>query len=79
MNQIVISSQTQPIIESVKSILLTACSDPIFSEGKNRNSQKMLLDRFGFSALGDPTFGASSSNNLQNSKLASELMERIIS
>ncbi|KAI8079304.1 hypothetical protein BDF21DRAFT_493917 [Thamnidium elegans] len=79
MNQIVISSQTQPIIESVKSILLTACSDPVFSEVKNRNSQKILLDRLGFSALGDPTFGASSSNCFQNAQLASELMERIIS
>lgn len=79
MNQIVISSQTQPIIESVKSILLTACSDPVFSEVKNRNSQKILLERLGFSALGDPTFGASSSNSFQNAQLASELMERIIS
>jgi hypothetical protein len=78
MNQIVISSQTQPIIESVKSILLTACSDPIFAETKNRNLQGVLLDKLGFFALGDSTFGASS-NNFQNAKLASELMERIIS
>lgn len=78
MNQIVISSQTQPIIESVKSILLTACSDPIFAETRNRKSQRSVLDKLGFSALGDPTFGASS-NNFQNAKLASELMERIIS
>ncbi|KAL7311910.1 Ras GTPase activating protein ira2 [Mucor circinelloides] len=79
MNQIVISSQTQPIIESVKSILLTACSDPVFSESKNKPSQRVLLDQLGFSSLGDPTFGASCSNIFQNAKLASELMERIIS
>jgi neurofibromin 1 len=79
MNQIIISSQTQPIIESVKSILLTACSDPAFNESKNNPSQRVLLDQLGFSALGDPTFGASSSNIFQNAKLASELMERIIS
>lgn len=79
MNQIVISSQTQPILESVKSILLTACSDSAFSEAKNRNSQRVMLEKLGFNALGDPTFGASASNNLQNAKLASELMELIIS
>lgn len=79
MNQIVISSQTQPIIDSVKSILLTACSDPAFSEMKNGKSQRFMLDKLGFSALGDPTFGASSSNSFQNGRLASELMERVIS
>ncbi|KAI7901256.1 uncharacterized protein BX663DRAFT_515416 [Cokeromyces recurvatus] len=79
MNQIVISSQTQLIIEAVKSILLTACSDPVFMESKNGTSQRKLLDKLGFSALGDPTFGATNSNILQNTKLASELMERIIS
>lgn len=79
MNQIVISSQTQPIIDSVKSILLTACSDPAFAEVKNKKSQRVLLDNLGFSALGDRTFGASSSNSFHNARLASELMERIIS
>lgn len=78
MNQIVISSQTQPIIESVKSILVTACSDPVFSEAKNKRSQKMLLEELGFSALGDPSFGAASTNVLQNAKLASEVVEKII-
>jgi neurofibromin 1 len=78
MNQIVISSQTQPILESVKSILLTACSDPIFANPKNRLSQKAKLKQIGFSALGDPTFGAASINTFESAKLASELMERII-
>ncbi|KAI8647143.1 hypothetical protein BD408DRAFT_358792 [Parasitella parasitica] len=79
MNQIMISSQTQAIIESVKSILLTACSDPVFTESKNKPTQRALLEQLGFSALDDPTFGASSTNVFQNAKLASELMERIIS
>lgn len=78
MNQILASSQTQPIIESVKSILITACSDPVFGEAKNKRSQKVLLEELGFSALGDPTFGASSTNVLQNAKLASEVVEKII-
>lgn len=79
MNQIVISSQSQPILESVKSILLTACSDSVFIETKSRNSQRVVLEKLGFNALGDPTFGASAANNSQNAKLASELMELIIS
>ncbi|KAF7726129.1 Ras GTPase activating protein ira2 [Apophysomyces ossiformis] len=78
MNQIVLSSHTQPIIESVKSILLTACSDPVFSEAKSKRSQTALLEEVGFSALGDPTFGAASTKVLQHAKLASEIIERII-
>ncbi|KAI8087606.1 uncharacterized protein B0P05DRAFT_584843 [Gilbertella persicaria] len=79
MNQIVISSQTQSILESVESILITVCSDPVFTDTKNRPSLGILLDRLGFSALGDSTFGANSKFNLQRAKLASELIERIIS
>ena len=80
MNQIVLSSTSQPIIESVKSILLMACSDSSFSDAsrKANPSQKVLLERVGFSALGDPTFGATSINVLQNAKLASEIIELII-
>ncbi|KAI9475616.1 MAG: hypothetical protein EXX96DRAFT_506141 [Benjaminiella poitrasii] len=80
MNQIVLSSTSQSIIESVKSILLIACSNPAFSDvsRKANPSQKMLLERVGFSALGDPTFGATSINALQNAKLASEIIELVI-
>ncbi|KAI8078349.1 hypothetical protein BDF21DRAFT_43098 [Thamnidium elegans] len=80
MNQIVLSSTSQPIIESVKTILLTACSDPAFNDSARKSipSQKILLERVGFSALGDPTFGATSINVLQNAKLASEIIELII-
>ncbi|KAI8975307.1 hypothetical protein BDF20DRAFT_914255 [Mycotypha africana] len=80
MNQIVLSSTNQQIIESVKSILIIACSDPAFNETtrKTKPSQKALLERIGFSALGDPTFGASTINTLQNAKLASEIIELII-
>ncbi|KAG1471849.1 hypothetical protein G6F56_001890 [Rhizopus delemar] len=79
MNQIVMSSQAQSLIESIKSILVTACSDPAFQNTKNRASQQDLLEQFGFSALCDPTFGASNSNNSGSAKLASEIMEKIIS
>lgn len=80
MNQIVLSSTSQPIIESVKSILMIACSNPAFldSTRKSNASQKDLLHSAGFSALGDPTFGATSINVLQNAKLASEIIELFI-
>jgi neurofibromin 1 len=80
MNQAVLNCTNQLVIESVKSILLTACSDPSFSDTSRKQlpSQKSLLDKAGFSALADPTFGASSTNVLQNAKLASEVIELII-
>ncbi|KAI9310474.1 hypothetical protein BX666DRAFT_2126182 [Dichotomocladium elegans] len=78
MNQIVISSVSHSTIESVKSILLTSCSDPAFNDNINRRNQKLLLEEIGFSALGDPTFGAASTNVLEHAKLASELVEKLI-
>ncbi|RCH89644.1 Ras GTPase activating protein ira2 [Rhizopus azygosporus] len=80
MNQVVLNSTNQSIIESVKSILLTACSDPSFSDAsrKNHPTQRSLLESVGFPALADPSLGASSANVLQNAKLASEIIELII-
>jgi neurofibromin 1 len=77
MNQVVLSSNTQPIIESVKTILLIACSDPNFNTAATK-SQHEWLQQIGFSALAEPNFGASSTNVMQHSKLASEVIERII-
>ncbi|KAI9026450.1 hypothetical protein CLU79DRAFT_741805 [Phycomyces nitens] len=78
MNQIVISSQTQAIMESVKTILLTACSDPVFIKKPGKPTLKSLLQELRFSSLCDPTFGVGAANSAQNAKLASELVERVI-
>lgn len=80
MNQVVLSSNTQPIIESVKTILLIACSDPAFDSEKPKlaNLQQEMLKKVGFTALAEPGFGASSTNVMQHAKLASEVIERII-
>ncbi|KAI9277397.1 hypothetical protein BY458DRAFT_433218 [Sporodiniella umbellata] len=78
MNQIVGNSQTKALIECVKSILVTACSNPFFTS-KEKRSQKHLLESYGLSALGDSTFGEATTNILGNAKLASEIIERIIS
>lgn len=82
MNQMVVNSQSQDVIEAVKSILLTACSEPAFiSIGQatviNKRTQKWGLENLRFSALGDPTFGAIKTNVSLNAKLASKLLGAI--
>ncbi|KAI9489055.1 hypothetical protein BDB00DRAFT_771458 [Zychaea mexicana] len=77
MNQIVVSGQNYAVIDAVKNILMTACSEPAFNYSLNRRSQKAYLDELGFSALGDPTFGAAKSNVAMSAQLASKLLERI--
>lgn len=77
MNQIAISSQNYAIIDAVKRILMTACSEPAFSYAANQKSQKAYLEDLGFSALGDPSFGASKTDMATNAQLTSKLLERI--
>ncbi|KAI8097774.1 uncharacterized protein BX664DRAFT_356981 [Halteromyces radiatus] len=77
MNQMAISSQNYAVIDAVKGILMTACSEPAFYQPINRKSQKAYLDELGFSALGDPSFGASKTNVATNAQLISKLLERI--
>ncbi|KAI7850655.1 hypothetical protein BDC45DRAFT_539132 [Circinella umbellata] len=77
MNQIVMSGQNYAVIDAVKNILMTACSESAFNYSPNRQSQKAYLDKLGFSALGDPTFGAAKSNIAMSAQLASKLLERI--
>ena len=71
------SGQNYAVIDAVKNILMTACSEPAFNYSLNRRSQKAYLDELGFSALGDPTFGAAKSNIAMSAQLASKLLERI--
>ncbi|KAI8643392.1 hypothetical protein BD408DRAFT_414835 [Parasitella parasitica] len=75
MNQMVLNSQNQDVIEAVKSILLTACSEPAFSSvPMNNRTQKWGLESLKFSSLGEPTFGAIKTNVGFNAKLASKLL-----
>ncbi|KAF7723612.1 Ras GTPase activating protein ira2 [Apophysomyces ossiformis] len=77
MNQIVINSQQQLLFESVKTILVTACANPVFND-TSRTGQKAILEELGFKALTDATFGAASTNTLHNAKLASEIIYKVI-
>ncbi|CEP19674.1 hypothetical protein [Parasitella parasitica] len=75
MNQMVLNSQNQDVIEAVKSILLTACSEPAFSGVSTINTtQKWGLESLKFSSLGEPTFGVIKTNVGFNAKLASKLL-----
>lgn len=77
MNQIVVSGQNYAVIDAVKSILITACSEPAFNHSLSRRSQRAYLEELGFPALGDPTLGAGKVNIARNAQLASKLLERI--
>lgn len=77
MNQMVINSQNQDLIEAVKNILLTACSEPAFLAAPQKRTQKWGLDSLRFSSLIDPTFGAVKTNVTVNAKLASKLLGTI--
>ncbi|KAI7870568.1 hypothetical protein BDF14DRAFT_1771252 [Spinellus fusiger] len=77
MNQIVISSQAQAIMESVTKIMLTACSESAFND-QDRPSLKQLLEELNFSALYDPTFSLETKSLTKYSDLASKLVDHII-
>ncbi|KAI9317519.1 hypothetical protein BX666DRAFT_2026794 [Dichotomocladium elegans] len=77
MNQIVVSGQSYAVIDAVKNILITACSESAFAHSSTRRSQKAYLEELGFSALADPTFGAAKTNTVLSAQLASKLLERI--
>ncbi|ORX55545.1 hypothetical protein DM01DRAFT_1366815 [Hesseltinella vesiculosa] len=77
MNQVAISSQNIAIIDAVKGILMTACSEPSFYQPPGRKSQNAYLNDLGFSCLADPNFGAANINPSSNAQHVSVLLERI--
>ncbi|CAO3611756.1 unnamed protein product [Cunninghamella echinulata] len=79
MNQIMISSQNHAVLDAVKNLLMNACAEKSISNPASRRSQRSYLEELGFSALGDPTFGASNTNYFVNAELASKLLDRITS
>lgn len=78
MNQIMINSQNYELLESVKSILLTACSESVFAfNSVQKRTQKCSLGDLGFLSLLDPTLGTITANVTLNAKLASRLLGAI--
>ncbi|KAG0178831.1 Ras GTPase activating protein ira2 [Apophysomyces sp. BC1021] len=77
MNHLVVKSQNYAVIDAVKAILVTACSEPSFAHTIGRRTQREYLEELNFPALADPTFGAVKTNVAMNAKLASRLLDRI--
>ncbi|GAN04298.1 conserved hypothetical protein [Mucor ambiguus] len=77
MNAIVVSSDNATLIDAVKDILVTACSEPAFSTTDRKSHQHMLLERIGFSALGEINFGSMNTSTVVSAKLTSELLRMI--
>ncbi|KAG1226630.1 hypothetical protein G6F35_002849 [Rhizopus arrhizus] len=78
MNQIMINSQNYELLESVKNILLTACSESVFAfNSVQKRTQKCSLGDLGFLSLLDPTLGTITANVTLNAKLASRLLGAI--
>ncbi|KAI8068638.1 hypothetical protein BC940DRAFT_298677 [Gongronella butleri] len=77
MNQVAISSQNIAVIDAVKGILMTACSEPAFYQPAGRKSQQAYLVELGFAGLADPSFGAANANPTSAAQLVSVLLERI--
>ncbi|KAI8363872.1 hypothetical protein EDC96DRAFT_558843 [Choanephora cucurbitarum] len=82
MNQMVMNCQNQEVVEAIKCILLTACSEPAFdavgqASNTNKRTQRWGLESLRFSALCDPNFGAFKTDIGLNAKLASKLLGSI--
>jgi neurofibromin 1 len=77
MNSIVVSSDNVTLLDAVKEILITACSEPAFNSSDKTSHQQLYLERIGFSALGEINFGSMNSTSVVNAKLTSELLRLI--
>ncbi|KAI8981655.1 hypothetical protein BDF20DRAFT_955314 [Mycotypha africana] len=77
MNSIVVSSNNPMLINSVKDILMTACSETAFKANEPMGQQHRYLEEIGFSALGEVNFGSLSNSTTINAALTSELLNMI--
>ncbi|KAI7866864.1 hypothetical protein BDF14DRAFT_1808596 [Spinellus fusiger] len=75
MNQVVVSSQNFAIIDTIKGILMTACTEPVFNNSTNDYcGQKQLLEELGFPSLADTNFTPNKPNTLSTAMLISNLI-----
>ncbi|KAI9269931.1 hypothetical protein BY458DRAFT_182532 [Sporodiniella umbellata] len=76
MNAVVSSSNNPILMETVKKILVTACSNPAFSVTEKLNQQKRSFEGIAFAAFEETHFGNSVPVSV-STKLASELLRMI--
>lgn len=74
MNSIINSTDNAALIETIKGILVTACSEQAFNSPEKITNQKMLLERIGFSGLSEDNFESANSSIKISSTLTSELL-----
>ncbi|KAI9283473.1 hypothetical protein BC943DRAFT_100701 [Umbelopsis sp. AD052] len=79
MNQLLLVSQDTTLLESIHKIMLAACSESAIQQARAQPSQKSLLGELQFAALADTTLGANKLEPVRAAKLASALVESIIS
>ncbi|KAG0745150.1 hypothetical protein G6F62_003419 [Rhizopus arrhizus] len=77
MNSIVISSNNLLLIEAVKEILLTACSESTIGSTERMHQQKVYLEKIGFDAFGEVDFGRTKTEVSVSARLTSELLYMI--
>lgn len=57
MNSIIVSTENSVLIETIRGILITACSEPSFNTADKISNQQIILERIGFKGLGEANFG----------------------
>lgn len=77
MNSIIVSTENSALIETVRGILITACSEPSFNSADKISNQQAILERIGFKGLAEANYGLLCRANNESARLTSELL-RII-
>ncbi|KAI9318553.1 hypothetical protein BX666DRAFT_1511999 [Dichotomocladium elegans] len=77
MNRIIAGGQNIAVIDAITEILVTACSEPVFTQSSGRHSQRAYLEELGFSAFCDATFDTGRTIVAKNAQLVSQFLGRM--
>ena len=77
MNSIVISSDNVTLLDAIKDILVTACSEKAFDMGDHSARHHLYLEQIGFRAFAELNFGSFGQDPAEDSQMLSEFI-RII-
>ncbi|KAI8370897.1 hypothetical protein EDC96DRAFT_502763 [Choanephora cucurbitarum] len=77
MNSIVISSDNVTLLDAIKDILVTACSEKAFDMGDHSARHHLYLEQIGFKAFAELNFGSFGKDPAEDSRMLSEFI-RII-
>ncbi|KAI8357236.1 hypothetical protein BD560DRAFT_197971 [Blakeslea trispora] len=77
MNSIIVSSDNITLLDAIKDILVTACSEKAFDIGDRSGQHQVYLEQIGFKAFTELNFGSFGQDPTSDSQLMSEFL-RII-